>query len=213
MINRNAVRMSPDEKVFQFLDALLPDAESMRFVESRLPCVADADIGMPSLRVLKAPVDGKLAYLPLKSANPLANMADPALLSFLYRSLRDDALASDPDALNDLGWLWINGRRVPFDSVLARRLFKLAYVLGSGEAAFNLGEQAWYGLGMCVNQDLAASYYDQAYERGVTCAAQALGRLHEKGIDGEAPDFAKAAHWYRLAAGAAFASGEKCYGF
>ena len=94
-----------------------------------------------------------------------------------------------------------------------RDRFKLAYVLGSGEAAFNLGEQAWYGLGMCVNQDLAASYYEQAYERGVTCAAQALGRLHEKGMDGQAPDFAKATHWYRLAAGAAFASGEKFYGF
>ena len=86
-------------------------------------------------------------------------------------------------------------------------------MLGSGEAAFNLGEQAWYGRGMFVNQDLATSYYEQAYERGITRAAQALGRLHEKGMDGQAPDFAKATHWYRLAAGAAFASGEKCYGF
>ena len=213
MINQKAVRMSPDKKMLQFLNALVPEAECMRFVESRSPCIADADIGMPSLRVLKAPVDGKLAYLMFKAASPLATMADPALLRILYRSLRDDALASDPDALNDLGWLWINGRRVPFNSVLARRLFKLAYVLGSGEAAFNLGEQAWYGRGMCVNQDLAASYYEQAYERGVMCAAQALGRLYEKGMDGQAPDFAKATHWYRLAAGAAHASGDKCYGF
>lgn len=213
MINQKAIRMSPDEKMLQFLDALLPDAESMRFVESQSPCVADADIGMPSLRVLKAPVDGKLAYLTIKSASPLATMADPALLRILYRSLRDDALASDPDALNDLGWLWINGRGVPFDSALARRLFKLAYVLGSGEAAFNLGEQAWYGRSVRINHDLAASYYEQACERGVMCAAQVLGRLHEKGVDGEAPDFAKATHWYRLAAGAAFALGEKYYGF
>lgn len=213
MINQKAIRMSPDKKMLQFLNDLLPEAECMRFVEPRSPRIADADIGMPSLRVLKAPVDGKLAYLMIKSASPLATMTDPALLRILYRSLRDDALASDPDALNDLGWLWINGRCVAFDSVLARRLFKLAYVLGSGEAAFNLGEQARYGLGMCVNQDLAASYYEQAYERGVMCAARALGGLHVKGMDGQAPDFAKATHWYRLAAGAAFASGDKCHGF
>ena len=129
MINWKAVRMSPDEKVFQFLDTLLPAAENMQFVESRSSCAADADIGMPSLRVLKAPVDGKLAAITIKAANPLATMADPVLLRFLYRSLRDDALASDPDALNDLGWLWINGSRVLFDSVLARRLFKLAAVV------------------------------------------------------------------------------------
>ena len=85
-----------DEKVFQFLDALLPDAESMRFVESRSPCVADADIGMPSLRVLKAPVDGNLAYHTIKAASPMVTLVDPALLRILYRSLRDDALASDP---------------------------------------------------------------------------------------------------------------------
>ncbi|VVN34925.1 hypothetical protein PS662_05099 [Pseudomonas fluorescens] len=212
MINQKAVRMSPDEKVFQLLDALLPAAEHLQIVESRAPCAADADIGMPSLRVLKAPVDGKLADITLKAANPLATMADPALLRFLYRSLRDDALAADPDALNDLGWLWINGSRVPFDSVLARRLFKLAYALGSGEAAFNLAEQAWYGRGMCVNHDLAACYYEQAYERGITVAAGALGLLHEKGVGGQGPDFGMATHWYRLAFGAASASGEKSYG-
>lgn len=212
MINQKAVRMSPDEKVFQFLDTLLPAAENMQFVESRSSCAADADIGMPSLRVLKALVDGKLAAITIKAANPLATMADPVLLRFLYRSLRDDALASDPDALNDLGWLWINGSRVLFDSVLARRLFKLAYVLGSGEAAFNLAEQAWYGRGMCVNHDLAACYYEQAYERGITGAAGAQGLLHEKGVGGQAPDFGLATHWYRLAFGAASISGEQCYG-
>jgi TPR repeat protein len=212
MINQKAVRMSPDEKVFQFLDTLLPAAENMQFVESRSSCAANADIGMPSLRVLKAPVDGKLAAITIKAANPLATMADPVLLRFLYRSLRDDALASDPNALNDLGWLWINGSRVLFDSVLARRLFKLAYVLGSGEAAFNLAEQAWYGRGMCVNHDLAACYYEQAYERGITGAAGALGLLHEKGVGGQAPDFGLATHWYRLAFGAASISGEQFYG-
>ena len=212
MINQKAVRMSPDEKVFQFLDTLLPAAENMQFVESRSSCAADPDIGMPSLRVLKASVDGKLAAITIKAANPLATMADPVLLRFLYRSLRDDALASDPDALNDLGWLWINGSRVLFDSVLARRLFKLAYVLGSGEAAFNLAEQAWYGRGMCVNHELAACCYEQAYERGITGAAGALGRLHEKGVGGQTPDFGLATHWYRLAFGAASISGEQCYG-
>lgn len=204
--------MSPAEKVFQLLDAVLPNAESMQFIDSGSLRTADVNIGMPSLRVLNNLVSGEITYHKVKSSIPLATMTDPALLSFLYHSLRDDALASDPDALNDLGWLWINGSRVPFDSALARRLFKLAYVLGSGEAAFNLAEQAWHGRGMCVDQDLAASYYEQAYERGIVCAARALGRLHEKGVTGQAPDLCKATHWYRLAAESAFVSGEKCYG-
>jgi TPR repeat protein len=201
--------MSPDAKVVRLLDALLPAADALQFVESRSPCAAVADIGMPSLRVAKA--TGSLSGITSRATSPLVTMTDPALLRFLYRSLRDEALASDPDALNDLGWLWINGSRVSVDIILAWRLFKLAYVLGSGEAAFNLAEQAWYGRGMCVSHDLAAKYYEQAYDRGITNAAGALGLLHEKGVGGSEPDFGLATHWYRLAFGAASASKERCY--
>lgn len=199
--------MSPDEKVFKFLDALLPSAECVRFVERRLPCVVDIDIGMPSLRVPRLRVDGLLPSMIGIVVNPLATLNDPSLLSCLYKPLRDDALASDPDAINDLGWLWINGSRLSFDNVLARRLLRLAYVLGSGEAAFNLGEQAWHGRGMAVNHDLAACYYEHAYERGISCAGRALGRLYETRAKGHAPDFEQAAYWYRQAAESALFEG------
>jgi hypothetical protein len=213
MMNQKAVRMSPAKKVFQMLDTLLPDPQAMRFIDSTRAPAASPNIGMPSLRVFKPATCETFTYHRLQAPSPLATMTDPALLGFLYRSLRDDALASDPDALNDLGWLWINGSRTPQDTVLARRLFKLAYVLGSAEAAFNLAEQALHGQGMRVDQDLAVSYYEQAYERGIVQAARALGRLHEQGVAGQAPDCRQALQWYRRAAEHAFVTGEKCYGY
>lgn len=204
--------MSPAEKVLHLLDALLPDSQHMRFTDcSAIPDVCER-IGMPSQRIFKpAPCD-ELTHRTTQLVAPLATMTDPTLLSFMYRTLRDDALASDPDAINDLGWLWINGVGVPCDSLRARRLFKLAYVLGSGEAAFNLAEQAVHGKGMRVDEDLAVSYYEQAYERGIFRAAHALGRLHETGVAGQPPDHDQALRWYRLAADRAFVPGEKCYG-
>jgi len=212
-MNQKAVRMSPVEKVFQMLDALLPDIQAMRFIDSSRAPAACPNIGMPSLRVFRSAAPDKLVCLKLQMPSPLATMTDLALLGFLYRSLRDDALASDPDALNDLGWLWINGSRVPMDPVLARRLFKLAYALGSAEAGFNLAEQACHGRGMRVDQDLAVSYYEQAYERGIVQAARALGHLHEQGVAGRPPDCRQALRWYRRAAEHAFAPREKCYGY
>lgn len=205
--------MSPPDKVFQLLDTLLPHSQHMRFTDCSQRADASECIGMPALRVLKPISCNEFTHRKLQASSPLMTMTDPALLSFLYRSLRDDALASDPDALNDLGWLWINGRGVVVDVLLARRLFKLSYVLGSGEAAFNLAEQALHGRGMRVDQDLAVSYYEQAYERGIVHAAHSLGRLHEHGVAGLAPDCAQALHWYRRAADHAFVSGVKCHGY
>lgn len=189
--------MSPDDKVFKFLDALLPRAECVRFVERRFPCVVDI-IGMPSLRGPRLRIDGVHKMIGVV-ASPLTNFQDPSLLGCLYESLRDDVLASDPDAINDLGWLWMNGSRLSVDYVLARRLLRLAYVLGSGEAAFNLAEQAWHGRGIAINHDLAACYYEHAYDRGISWAGKALGRLYETGAKGQAPNFEQAAYWYRKA--------------
>lgn len=57
-------------------------------------------------------------------------------------------LQGDSDALNDLGWLLLNGVRLKLEPLLARCIFKVAKVLGSAEALFNLAEQAFYGKGI-----------------------------------------------------------------
>lgn len=95
---------------------------------------------------------------------------------------------------------WLNGSRVLFEPALARQLFKLAFILGSAEAAFNLGEQAFYGKGVPVDRDLAISYYEQAYEGGVLCAARVLGSLYCESTDDWTADHHKAVQWYIWAA-------------
>ena len=106
----------------------------------------------------------------------------------------------DADALNDLGWLWLNGSRLKASPARARRLFKLAAVMGSAEALFNLAEQAFYGKGIAVNPVLAIDYYEQAFEAGIPCAAQALGSLYERGDESVIADHGKAISWYKRGA-------------
>lgn len=117
-----------------------------------------------------------------------------------YGALRAQALQGDADALNDLGWLWLNGSRLASNPRLAKRLFLTAARLGSAQALFNLAEQAYFGKGLDVDVPLAIGYYQQAYEAGITCAAQAVGSIYEAGEEGVAADHGKAVAWYKLAA-------------
>jgi len=114
--------------------------------------------------------------------------------------LREQALLGDADALNDLGWFWLNGLRLKPNPALARRLFKVAAVMGASEALFNLAELAFYGKGLVVNPGLAIDYYEQAFEAGIPCAAQALGSLYERGDEGVIVDHGKAISWYKRGA-------------
>ncbi len=174
----------------------------IRFFEPDDVLVLYAGIGIPLLRILQVGQANDFCpatYYQIKVANPLRGMVEPGRLRVHYESVRGNALASDPDAFNDLGWLWLNSSRIPFEPALARRLFKLTYVLGSAEAAFNLGEQAFYGKGVTVDRNLAISYYEQAYEGGVFCAARALGSLYCKSADDWTADLHKAVQWYMRA--------------
>lgn len=57
-----------------------------------------------------------------------------------------------------------------------------------------------YGKGLAVNLDLAIDYYEQAFEAGIPCAAQALGSLYEHGDEGVIVDHGKAISWYKRGA-------------
>lgn len=72
--------------------------------------------------------------------------------------------------------------------------------MGSAEALFNLAEQAFYGGGFAVNPALAIDYYEQAFEAGIPCAAQALGSLYERGDESVIADHGKAISWYKRGA-------------
>ncbi len=192
--------MSQSADVFNILDSLLPRADLVELAEPDEMLLLYAGIGMPSLRVMELSGQAGITYHEIKAANPLLGLVDPIKIRNRYVELREQALAGDEDALNDLGWWWLNGSRLKPNPALAKRLFKIAAVLGSTEALFNLAELAFYGKGMAVSPSLAIDYYEQAFESGITCAARALGGLYENGDEGVPIDHARAIAWYKRGA-------------
>jgi len=192
--------MSKSADVFNLLDSLLPRADLVELAEPDEILLLYAGIGMPSLRVMELSGRAGITYHEIKAANPLLGLVDPIGVRNRYVELREQALAGDEDALNDLGWWWLNGSRLKPNPALAKRLFKIAAVMGSAEALFNLAELAFYGKGLAVNPRLAIDYYEQAFESGIICAAEALGSLYERGDEGVLADHGKAISWYKRGA-------------
>lgn len=193
--------MSKSADVFNLMDNLLPLSNQVEVTEPGEMQRLYAGIGMPALRVAELAEQNRLiTYHEVKAANPLLSLTDPIRLRHRYEQLRAQALQGDSDALNDLGWLWLNGSRLEPNPLLAKRIFKIAAVLGSSEALFNLAEQAFYGKGVMTNPVLAIDYYEQAFESGIPCAAKSLGGLYERGDDGVPIDHAKAIDWYKRGA-------------
>lgn len=193
--------MSKSADVFNLMDSLLAPSDQVEIIEPGEVQRLYAGIGMPALRAAELAEQSRVFnYHEIKAANPLLRLSDPIRLRRQYEQLRAEALQGDADALNDLGWLWLNGSRLKPEPLLARRLFKIAAVLGSPEALFNLAEQAFYGKGARANPLLAIDYYEQAFESGIPCAAQALGGLYERGDEGVPIDHAKAIAWYKRGA-------------
>ena len=192
--------MSQSADVFNILDSLLPRADLVELAEPDEILLLYAGIGMPSLRVMELSGQAGITYHEIKAANPLLGLVDPIRTRNRYVELREQALAGDEDALNDLGWWWLNGSRLKPNPALAKRLFKIAAVMGSAEALFNLAELAFYGKGLVVNPGLAIDYYEQAFESGIICAAEALGSLYERGDEDVIADHGKAISWYKRGA-------------
>lgn len=192
--------MSKSAEVFNLMDNLLPRAEDVELAGPDELQRLYAGIGMPSLRAMELSGQAGVTYHEIKAANPLLGLVDPIRIRNRYVELREQALIGDENALNDLGWWWLNGLRLKPNPSLAKRLLRIASVMGSAEALFNLAELAFYGKGLTVNLDLAIDYYEQAFEAGIPCAAQALGSLYERGDEGVIVDHGKAISWYKSGA-------------
>ena len=192
--------MSKSADIFNLMDNLLPRADYVELAEPDELQRLYAGVGMPSLRAMELSGQAGVNYHEIKGANPLLGLVDPIIIRNRYVELREQALLGDADAINDLGWFWLNGLRLKPNPALARRLFKIAAVMGAPEALFNLAELAYYGKGLPVNPELAIDYYEQAFEAGIPCAAQALGSLYERGDEGVIVDHGKAISWYKRGA-------------
>lgn len=125
---------------------------------------------------------------------------EAADLQAVYADLCSQALLGNVAALNDLGWIWLNGKYWRGDTVLAGHLLRMAALQGNAVAWFNLGQQHYFGKGVEVSYTNAAEYYRHAFERGMQHAAAALGDLYEEEVcDGEPPwqvDPLEAYQWF-----------------
>lgn len=124
--------------------------------------------------------------LPSQRALLVSRLDEAPDLQAVYADLRRQALAGNVSALNDLGWIWLNGKYWRADTELARHLLRMAALQGHAAAWFNLGQQLYFGKGISPSYTQAAECYRQAFELGMAQAAAALGDLYEEEVcDGE----------------------------
>ncbi|MDF0734236.1 tetratricopeptide repeat protein [Pseudomonas entomophila] len=148
-----------------------------------------AGVGMPSQHAL-----------PGERFGLVERLDEAADLQALYLELRRQALDGNVAALNDLGWVWLNGKYWRADTALAGHLLRMAAMQGHAAAWFNLGQQHYFGKGVDVSYRNAAECYQRAFECGMPHAAAALGDLYEEEVcEGEHEwhvDLAEAYRWF-----------------
>ncbi|UVM67084.1 sel1 repeat family protein [Pseudomonas sp. B21-009] len=171
--------MSAASNIYPLLERLLPE----RIIPApgrpgRLQRLY-AGVGMPSQRAVLG-----------ESFALISRLDEASDLQAVYDDLRAQALEGNVGALNDLGWIWLNGKYWRADPTLAGHLLRMAALQGSAAAWFNLGQQHYFGKGVEVAYASAAEYYQQAFERGLEHAAAALGDLYEEEIcDSDSQDW------------------------
>jgi len=118
--------------------------------------------------------------------------------------LRKAAEKGNPDAQNQLGMLYSEGRGMPQDYVQAKQWFDKAAEKGHSGAQVNLGTLYFHGNGAPESEQMALSWFRRAAAQGDALALAKLGLMYEQGR-GVPQDFIQAHMWYNLSA----AHGEK----
>jgi len=98
-----------------------------------------------------------------------------------------------------LGWLYLKGRGVSQDDVVARQLFEKAAVQGNVEAQYNLARLYYSGQGGKQDYAQACLWYEKAALQGSADAQVNLGTLYSNGL-GCRKDDKEAVFWFLLAA-------------
>lgn len=200
--------MLKPSNVVNILEAFLPEPEVL---EVRDPSEGDglgAGLGMPTLRIIEMyERHGAASYAEVMAINPLkaALAREPFLM--LYAQLRRAALEHDADALNDLGWLWLDGHMLIANPAIALHLFRLAAADDLSEAFFNLGQLYTYGIGVAVDERMAQRWLKKAFKGGIREAALEVAWLYDvRDREGSGAasrveaDGRQAFRWYRKAA-------------
>jgi TPR repeat protein len=111
----------------------------------------------------------------------------------LYREAADKGY---PQALNRVGFMYMNGIAVTKNFAEAMRWFQLATDKGNASAANNIGWLYHNGWGVPRNLNTALQWYLKAAEKGNPVAMNNIGRVSEFDFK----DVDKAVQWYRRAA-------------
>ncbi|MBC3476982.1 tetratricopeptide repeat protein [Pseudomonas taiwanensis] len=175
--------MSAASNIHSLLARLLPERVFSSPIPAQRRLRQFAGVGMPSQRAL------------------LVRRLDEAVdVQVVYDDLRRQVLQGNVAALNDLGWIWLNGKYWHADTDLAGHLLRMAALQGHPVAWFNLGQQHYFGKGVATSYVQAAECYRQAFERGVLQAAAALADLYEEEVCDEQlawqVDFPQAYQWF-----------------
>lgn len=114
-------------------------------------------------------------------------------------TLRAQAEAGDPVALNALGNLYANGQGVTRDDAEALRQYTLSAERSYAPANFNLGMMYELGRGVSTDITRAFSYYLKAAQQGFAPAQYNVGNMYAGGL-GVGQDNFEAVLWFTQAA-------------
>jgi localization factor PodJL len=114
-------------------------------------------------------------------------------------SLRQAALAGEPNAVYELGSRIADGRGLTRDLPLAARLLEKAAEFGSAPAQYRLAGLYEKGMGLTRDAAQARKWYERAAEQGNAKAMHNLAVLLAEGSNGK-PDYAVAVEWFNRAA-------------
>tara|TARA_R110000751_G_scaffold80447_1_gene162390 strand:- start:808 stop:1815 length:1008 start_codon:yes stop_codon:yes gene_type:complete len=198
--------MNPTSDATKLLDRVLPETFDLpRNQEGKVNFELD-EIGLLSMRNWSDIDETLIGYgarhpfQQMLEINPLQTLADWGEIREHYYVLRSEAVDGFGEALNDLGWLWLNVETPTFRA-LANRLLRLAAREGSFEALYNLGEQYLAGRGVSPDLLRALEYFQKA-SGDLPEASLKLGMLYEYGhhsFPNLGVDVAESMKWYRQA--------------
>ncbi|MGV8864620.1 MAG: tetratricopeptide repeat protein [Pseudomonas sp.] len=183
--------MQDSPRIVSLLERLLPEYVAQGYANHPTLSRMYTSIGQPSQQDFEGAVNPLVALLEESSS-----------LSVTYWVMRQQALNGDIDTLNDLAWVWLNGKYWQANYPLAGRLLRMAALQDSAVACFNLAQQHYFGKGVDVVYAQVASFYQRAFELGLVQAAASLGDLYNEPISvGDVepswqPDAQRAYDWY-----------------
>ncbi|NGZ95462.1 MAG: hypothetical protein CV089_04890 [Nitrospira sp. WS110] len=109
------------------------------------------------------------------------------------------AEAGNPDAQNQLGVFYSEGRGVPQNYLEAKDWFKKAADQGHSDAQVNLGTLYSLGQGATFSDQMALFWFQKAAEQRNALAFAKLGMMYERGR-GVSQSLIEAHMWYNLSA-------------